>query len=241
MPVGTVAAGMPLTGAKWAAKSEAYATLIAEHLSDQTVWLDAGCGNRLLESDMDPLEAWLASQPAKIVGMDVSVASNRNIQFLVQGSIYDLPFADESVDLITCNQVVEHLGEPWRAFAEIFRCLRPSGAVVISTPNLLNYGVIGNAVATKLMPEKLRLKIVQSSDDRGIQDIFPVKYAANTMRRLVRLLAESGLQVHKAIHFRQRRPYVRKLDAIERVLMKLTPNSGLLVCAHKPGRVRTAV
>jgi SAM-dependent methyltransferase len=234
MPVGTVVASMPLSGAKWAAKSEAYATLIAEHLSDQTVWLDVGCGNRLLESDMDPLEAWLASQPRKILGMDVSVSSNRNIQLLVQGSIYDLPFANGSIDLITCNQVVEHLGEPARACAEIFRCLRASGAVVISTPNLLNYGVLGNAIATKLMPEKIRLKIVQTSDDRGIQDIFPVKYAANTMRRLVRLLTESGLRVHKAVYFRQRRPYVRKLEAIEHVLMKVTPNSGLLVCAHKP-------
>jgi len=225
-------AAMPLTGARWAAKSEGYAALVSEHLSDQTVWLDAGCGSRLLEEDMDPLESWLASRPKRIIGLDVAVTSNRNIRVLVVGSLYDLPFADESVDLITCNMVVEHLEHPAKAFAEVFRCLRSSGAIVINTPNLLHYAVLGNAMATKLLPEKWRLKIVQAMDDRAVEDIFPVRYAANTMRRLGRLLSRAGLEVHRAIPQRQLRPFLRQAR-LERLLMKLTPISGLLVCAHK--------
>ena len=62
--------GIPLSGAQWAAKSEAYAALISEHLSPQTVWLDAGCGLRLLEDDMDPLGNWLVNRCRMIVGMD---------------------------------------------------------------------------------------------------------------------------------------------------------------------------
>jgi SAM-dependent methyltransferase len=225
---------MPLTGARWAAKSEAYAALVSEHLSDQTVWLDAGCGSRLLEEDTDSLESWLASRPKRIIGLDVGVTSHRNIKLLVRGSLYDLPFGDESVDLITCNMVVEHLEHPSKAFAEVFRCLRSSGAVVIHTPNLLHYAVMGNAMATKLLPEKWRLKIVQATDDRAVEDIFPVRYAANTMRRLQGMLSQAGLQVHRAIPQRQLRPFLRKARKLERLLMKLTPFSGLLVCAHKP-------
>jgi len=134
---------IPLSGAQWATKSEAYASLISEHLSPHTVWLDAGCGSRLLEDDMDPVENWLASHCKTIVGMDVSVTSNRNIKSLVQGSLYDLPFADNSLDLITCRMVVEHLAQPRHAFAESARCLRPGGAIVVITPNLLNYGILG--------------------------------------------------------------------------------------------------
>jgi SAM-dependent methyltransferase len=137
-----------LCGAKWAAKSEAYASLISEHLSPDTVWLDAGCGSRLLENDMDPLESWLTSHCKTIIGMDVSVTSNRNISSLVNGSLYELPFVDNSFDLITCRMVVEHLAQPHRAFAESARCLRPGGALVVITPNLLNYGIFGNAIAT---------------------------------------------------------------------------------------------
>ena len=223
----------PLTGASWAAQSEAYAELIAEHLHPNARWLDAGCGWRLLEDDMEALEDWLVQQCGTIYGMDMVVSHHRNIQQLLEGSINALPFADASLDLVTCNMVVEHLDDPARAFAEIARCLRPGGAVVINTPNLLNYGIIANAVATKLLPEKLRLRLVHTSDSRQPQDIFPVRYKANTLRRLVRLLTKSGLEVHRALGLRQQRPFMRKTAKLEAPLMKLTPHSRLLVCACK--------
>jgi SAM-dependent methyltransferase len=226
-------AEIPLSGAKWAANSEAYAALISEHLSPETIWLDAGCGWRLLEDDMEPLEDWLVDQGRVVIGMDYSVTSHRNITRLVEGSLYALPFADSSLDLVTCNVVVEHLDHPARAFAEVARCLRSGGTLVIKTPNLLNYGVMANAVASRTMPEKLRLRLVRSSDSREPEDVFPVRYKANTMHSLVRLLNSSGLQVHKAIALHQQGPFFGKTEKLERFLMKLTPVSGLLVCAHK--------
>src|SRR5215831_11842554 len=35
------------------------------------------------------------------------VASDCNISLLVRGSLYELPFGDSSLDLVTCNMVVE--------------------------------------------------------------------------------------------------------------------------------------
>ncbi len=233
MKVEAQAVQIPLSGAQWAAKSEAYASLISEHLSADTVWLDAGCGSRLLEADMEPLEDWLASHCKTIVGMDVSVTSHRNIKSLVQGSLYDLPFGDNSFDLITCRMVVEHLARPRHAFAECARCLRPGGAIVAITPNLLNYAIFGNSVATKVLPEKLRRRIVHASDSRADEDIFPVDYKANTMPRLIQSLNTCGLQVHERFGLRQQRPYWRKHPSLEKILMKLTPIYVLLVCAHK--------
>lgn len=182
---------------------------------------------------MDPVENWLAGHCGTIVGMDVSVTSNRNIKSLVQGSLDDVPFADNSLDLITFRMVVEHLAQPRHAFAEAARCLRPGGAMVVITPNLMNYGIFANAIATRLLPEKLRLRIVRASDSRADEDVFPVRYKANTMSRLVRSLNASGLQVHKTIGLRQQRPYWQKGSSLEKVLMKLTPIYVLLVCAHK--------
>jgi SAM-dependent methyltransferase len=230
---------IPLTGAAWAAKSEAYAILVSEHLSADTVWLDAGCGSRLLEEDMDPLENWLANHCKSIFGMDLAASSNRNIKSLVHGSLYHLPFRENSLDLITCRMVVEHLNRPQEAFVEVARCLRPGGAFIVITPNLLNYGILGNALATKMMPEKLRLRIVRASDSRAEEDIFPVCYKANTRRRLEALLTQSGLQVHKTIGLRQQQPYWRKHPAFEKPLMWLTPKNVLLACAHKPPAAAT--
>jgi SAM-dependent methyltransferase len=131
--------------------------------------------------------------------------------------------------------VVEHLDQPQLAFREVARCLRPGGACIVMTPNLGNYGVFGNALATKLLPDKVRLRMVHATDARSDEDIFPVRYKANTMGRLIRLLTASGLQVDERIGIRQHGPYFRKYSSLEQVLMKLTPVHVLLVCAHKVG------
>jgi SAM-dependent methyltransferase len=223
----------PITGARWAAQSESYANLIAEHLNPQTRWLDSGCGRRILEENLDPLEDWLIQQCGMVVGMDIRLTSHRSIQQLVCGSLYALPFADSTFDLVTCNVVMEHLAQPQRAVAEIDRVLAPGGAVVINTPNVWNYGVMANAVASKLLPEDWRRSLVHSSDSRETEEIFPVRYRANTLRRLIRLLGASGLKVHKALKLPQQSPFFRRTARLERLLLKLTPNSRLLVCAHK--------
>jgi len=223
----------PLSGENWAIKAETYAVLISEHLNTNSIWLDAGCGCRLLEEDLDSLEDWLIHRCRLIIGLDVTVARHRNINLLVSGSLYTLPFPDNSLDLVTCNMVVEHLQNPVAAFTEIARCLKRSGAFILRTPNLLNYGIMANAIASKAMPEKWRLRLVHGTDGREPEDFFPVRYKANTMRSLMRLLKSSGLEVHRTSALRQCRPYFRWSKGLERILMKLTPTSALLVCAHK--------
>lgn len=224
---------MPQTHAVWAAYSEAYAELIAEHLHPGVLWLDAGCGSRLLEEDLNSLEDWLVERCGMMIGMDLSLRSHRNIRVLVQGSLYALPFADNSLDLVTCNMVMEHLEEPARALSEVTRCLRNEGLIVIQTPYLPNYGVLANAIAAKIMPETWRLRLVHSSDDRQPHDVFPVHYRANTFRRLRRLLSSSGLEVQKALALTQNRPFLPRAAKLEEVVMKLKPTSRLLVCARK--------
>jgi len=47
-----------------------------------------------------------------------------------------LPFADESVDIVIANQVLEHCKELFWIFSEISRTLRPGGCCIIGVPNL---------------------------------------------------------------------------------------------------------
>jgi SAM-dependent methyltransferase len=224
---------IPITGEKWATHAEAYATLIAEHLTPESRWLDAGAGSRILEDDLDDLENWLVRQSGMTIGMDVRITRHLNLRTLVGGSIYDLPFADGSLDLVTCNVVMEHLDEPARAVAEIARVLVRGGALIINTPNLWNYGVLANAVLSKVLPERLRLRMVRASDSREPEDIFPVRYRANTLRQLSAISTASGLKVHRAIVLPQQRSFFRATAPVEKLLMMLTPGVRLLVCAHK--------
>ncbi len=47
-----------------------------------------------------------------------------------------LPFADDCLDVVLLLEVLEHLPEPDRALAEIARCLRPEGRLLLSMPLL---------------------------------------------------------------------------------------------------------
>jgi SAM-dependent methyltransferase len=48
----------------------------------------------------------------------------------VRGSALGLPIKSESIDMIFCNQVLEHLTHPIQALLEAFRVLRPSGQII---------------------------------------------------------------------------------------------------------------
>lgn len=49
-----------------------------------------------------------------------------------------LPYPDASFDLVTCTEVIEHLQNFRGALREMHRVLRPGGALILSTPNVLN-------------------------------------------------------------------------------------------------------
>jgi SAM-dependent methyltransferase len=46
------------------------------------------------------------------------------------------PWEDGSVDVVVCNQVLEHLKNVWLPMAEMHRVLRPGGHAILSVPNL---------------------------------------------------------------------------------------------------------
>lgn len=50
-----------------------------------------------------------------------------------------LPFEDDSFDVVTCLEGIEHMHDPFALVGELARVCRPGGLVVISTPNILNY------------------------------------------------------------------------------------------------------
>jgi uncharacterized protein YbaR (Trm112 family) len=57
----------------------------------------------------------------------------------VVGDAHSLPYADGSVDAIYCEAVLEHLTDPDRAVAEMFRVCRPGGQVYANSPFIAAY------------------------------------------------------------------------------------------------------
>lgn len=55
-------------------------------------------------------------------------------QIDIRSEIYNIPLPNESVDIILCTQVLEHLKYPTQALQEMHRLLKPGGKLYLSVP-----------------------------------------------------------------------------------------------------------
>jgi ubiquinone/menaquinone biosynthesis C-methylase UbiE len=102
--------------------------------------LDVGCGPGV---DL-PWLAEAAGPAGVVVGIDheyamLSRARENTTSYpqvrLELGDAHALPFADDSIDRVHADRVVQHLQSPARALAEIARVLRPGGVFVVGEPD----------------------------------------------------------------------------------------------------------
>jgi SAM-dependent methyltransferase len=100
---------------------------------------------------------------AKVTGVDVaelwdpirSLAANTADFELLASSVLDLPFADDSFDMVFYHHVIEHVSDPAGSLQELARVLRPGGLIYVGTPNRHRaIGYLGSFDATAL--QKLR-------------------------------------------------------------------------------------
>jgi SAM-dependent methyltransferase len=96
--------------------------------------LDAGCGEGLFAPFLNRFPEF-----KRIVHIDLQKPQVARFELdarheVAEGSIVDLPFADGEFDFVFCTEVLEHIDEDQRAFAEIGRVLRPNGLALLSAP-----------------------------------------------------------------------------------------------------------
>lgn len=103
--------------------------------SSATSVLDVGCGEGIGTVRMAGV-----LPAARVVGLDVAdpgllaeweKRAHSKIEF-VAGSAYDLPFEDDSFDLVSAIEVFEHLERPERALSEMARVSRRG--ILLSVP-----------------------------------------------------------------------------------------------------------
>ena len=112
-----------------------YSSLIslAKPLKAESI-LDAGCGEgftmeKLLKSGVGKkIEGVEYSKEAILLGEKLFP----NLIFK-KGSAYELPYKDNSFDLVICTEVLEHLEEPTKALREMLRVSKKY--LIISVPN----------------------------------------------------------------------------------------------------------
>lgn len=178
--------------------------VVLPRCKDQRV-LEVGCGTGLI------LEH-LAKHAQRAVGVDLSPgmlqsAHRRGLQVAV-GSATQLPFADNSFDLVCSFKVLAHVPDIRAALSEIARVTRPGGQMVLEFYNPWSLRYLAKRIAG---PQPI-------SDGRTEADVYTRWDSPSALRELlprdVQLEGLRGVRVFTPAAFVHRVPIVREVLAI---------------------------
>jgi SAM-dependent methyltransferase len=105
--------------------------LASLHVPAGAAILDAGCGSG---RNMVELQRY-----GKVTGIELSppsvqIARARNVGEVVEGSVLEMPFADDSFQLAVSLDVIEHLQDDRAALRELRRVVAPGGLLLVTVP-----------------------------------------------------------------------------------------------------------
>src|SRR5205823_11632064 len=102
---------------------------VTELIAGEGAVLDAGCGSSHI----------IAALPRGSVALDILPNklrfAGRFQKPPVRGSVFALPFRDETFPCVLCSQVIEHVAMSPPVLDELCRVLKPGGRLVLGTPD----------------------------------------------------------------------------------------------------------
>lgn len=130
--------------------------------SDGTRVLDAGCGSgRMLEELKDYGEV----SGVELDPDAAAVAASRAWGEVWVGSLEALPWAEETFDLITCLDVLEHIADDRRTLVELRRVCKRGGSMLLTVPaypRLWSLHDVANHHYRRYSRRSLRLAAIES-------------------------------------------------------------------------------
>src|SRR5271170_3102314 len=138
---------LPLTGERtipgldvenyWFRRHEVVYQRLAQRCAGLDV-LEAGCGEGY-GADL------IAGVARRVTALDYDETTVAHVRAryprvaVMHANLTELPLADGSVDVVVNFQVIEHLWDQVRFVSECARVLRPSGLLMVSTPNRITF------------------------------------------------------------------------------------------------------
>src|SRR5262249_4917145 len=119
---------------------ERYFQVLRSHVENGDRWLDIGCGRQIVPDFAASFaeQKEVVARTTLFVGIDTDSAITQHL--LLKSPVaaigQDLPFRENSFDIVTANMVFEHLETPQAVLEEVRRVLAPSGKLIFHTPNL---------------------------------------------------------------------------------------------------------
>ena len=146
--------------------------------------LEIGCGSgNTLKYIKDNYQCdWACG--VELVHEAAEIACSK-VNLVIEGDIenIDLPIEPETLDVILCLDVLEHLINPWEVMSKLDVLLKPNGVIIASIPNVRNFHVI--------------LPLIFRGEweylDMGILDKTHLRFF--TRSTAIKLIESSGLKV----------------------------------------------
>ncbi len=166
-----------------------YEAFLFETVTEETTWLDVGCGRYLFPSNAAGAQI-LSSRCRLLFGLDPSdnIDENPYVHQRAKCQIEEFK-TDLRFDLITLRMVAEHIRNPKAVVGVLSRLVAPGGRVVIYTvPKWSPVSLV--AAATPIAVHHVVKRWIWRTSEK---DTFPTTYRMNTRGVLKRLFAETGL------------------------------------------------
>ncbi len=183
------------------AENDVVASVVRRLLPPQGRVLDIGCGS-------GGLLATLAGRAGFRAGVELSTVAADQAQKVADQIINapvpaHLPFPPASFDVVVCADVLEHMPDPGPVLAWAATWCRPSGAVVISVPNVGNW--------------QARLRLLRGRwayEPCGLFDSTHLRFL--TRATLLELIEDCGLEVESCVPARLP-PVGMQVPAVDRL------------------------
>jgi len=133
----------------------------------------------------------MTSEMVSKARLNAEKVSVKNVEFRL-GEIEHLPVADNEVDIILSNCVINLSPDKSAVFKEVFRVLKPGGRLAIS-----------DIVATKALPDEIRKNMVLVTSCIG---------GAATVEALEKMLVEAGFKKIQIVPNEESRELIRQWD-----------------------------
>lgn len=142
--------------------------------------LDIGCFYNNLLKEVKDFEPTL-----DLYGIDIEADNPKFFKFKQVDVNKGIPFEDNFFDIISINEVIEHLTEDKFVLREINRCLKPSGYVILTTPNLTSL--------------QKRIQILFGVVPEDLNKEYDIHNRFNNFKTISKKLIDSGFKIERKL------------------------------------------